>query len=85
MDSGAVFDADEKGGGGSVGGRSGGTHQKTPPPPFKASDMEGLRVETWLLEVSQSFCRIAFAQKNSMQLEFGSADCVRVFFFSASH
>ncbi|CAM9249622.1 unnamed protein product [Pylaiella littoralis] len=78
MESGAVFDADEKNGGGSQPtgrggsgrGRSGGANNRAPPPPFEANDMNGLRVETWLLEVSLFFFFCA-KQHIYMQLESG--------------
>lgn len=38
------------GGGGGSGGST--VNEMTPFPPFKAADLEGLRLETWLLEVS---------------------------------
>lgn len=44
--------SDIRGGGG--GPRVVGGADVEAPPPFKAADMEGLRLETWLLEVSRS-------------------------------
>lgn len=60
VDSEVAFDVDGGGerpapppidGGGGKRGR--GVPRRPPPPPFKAADMEGLRLETWLLEVSR--------------------------------
>ncbi len=62
VDSGVAFDVDRgdegalsgsRGGVGVGGGGGGGGANRSPLPPFKAADFEGMRLETWLLEVSR--------------------------------
>ncbi|CAM9218865.1 unnamed protein product [Scytosiphon promiscuus] len=73
VESGVAFDVDGRqdegglpplirGGGRGRGGGGGGGTGVDAPPPFKAGDMEGLRLETWLLEVKGPSDRLSDRQ-----------------------